>query len=131
MARVWELRDRRLTVFRGGYSSYHRQRVERDIRAEKEEETQVQQIEREVELVQRYSSQRKHTKMHEHEARLERLREEKTDAPRKSSRSLRLHGRAMAGGPVRSGELVIRLEDLAVWYLPGRGALLPDGTDAP
>jgi ATP-binding cassette, subfamily F, member 3 len=131
VARVWELRDRRLTVFRGGYSSYHRQRVERDLRAEKEEETQVQQIEREVELVQRYRSQRKHTKMHEHEARLERLREEKTDAPRKSSRSLRLHGRAMAGGPVRSGELVIRLEDLAVGYLPGRGALLPDGTDAP
>jgi len=131
VARVWELRDRRLTVFRGDYSSYHRQRVERDLRAEKEAETQVQQIEREVELVQRYRSQRKHTKMHEHEARLERLREEKTDAPRKSSRSLRLHGRAMAGGPVRSGELVIRLEDLAVGYLPGRGALLPDGTDAP
>jgi ATP-binding cassette, subfamily F, member 3 len=131
VARVWELRDRRLTVFRGDYSSYHRQRVERDLRAEKEAETQVQQIGREVELVQRYRSQRKHTKMHEHEARLERLREEKTDAPRKSSRSLRLHGRAMAGGPVRSGELVIRLEDLAVGYLPGRGALLPDGTDAP
>ena len=131
VARVWELRDRRLTVFRGDYSSYHRQRVERDLRAEKEAETQVQQIEREVELVQRYRSQRKHTKMHEHEARLERLREEKTDAPRKSSRALRLHGRAMSGGPVRSGELVIRLEDLAVGYLPGRGALLPDGTDAP
>ena len=131
MARIWELRDRRLTIFRGDYSSYHRQRVERDLRAEKEAETQVQQIEREVELVQRYRSQRKHTKMHEHEARLERLRDERTEAPRKSSRSLRLHGRAMAGGPVRSGELVIRLEDLAVGYLPGRGALLPDGTDAP
>jgi ATP-binding cassette subfamily F protein 3 len=131
VARVWELRDRRLTVFRGDYSSYHRQRVERDLRAEKEAETQVQQIEREVELVQRYRSQRKHTKMHEHEARLERLREERTDAPRKSSRALRLHGRAMTGGPVRSGELVIRMEDLAVGYLPGRGALNPDGTDAP
>ena len=107
VARIWELRDRRLTVFRGDYSSYHRQRVERDLRAEKEAETQAGQIEREVELVQRYRSQRKHTKMHEHEARLERLREEKTEGPRKSSRSLRLHGRALAGGPVRSGELVI------------------------
>ena len=131
VARVWELRDRKLTVFRGDYSSYHRQRIERDTRAEKDAETQAQQIEREVELVQRYRSQRKHVKMHEHEARLERLREEKTEAPRKSSRSLRLHGRALAGGPVRSGELVIRMEDLAVGYLPGRGALLPDGTDAP
>jgi len=131
VARVWELRDRRLTVFRGDYSSYHRQRVERDLRAEKEAETQAGQIEREVELVQKYRSQRKHTKMHEHEARLERLREEKTEGPRKTSRTLRLHGRALAGGPVRSGEIVIRLEDLAVGYLPGRGALLPDGTDAP
>ena len=131
VARVWELRDRKLTVFRGDYSSYHRQRVERDARAEKDAESQAQQIEREVELVQRYRSQRKHTKMHEHEARLERLREGKLEVPRKSSRSLRLHGRALAGGPVRSGELVIRLDGLAVGYLPGRGALLPDGTDAP
>ena len=84
VARVWELRDRRLTVFRGDYSSYHRQRVERDARAEKDAETQARQIEREVELVQRYRSQRKHVKMHEHEARLERLREEKTEAPRGS-----------------------------------------------
>jgi ATP-binding cassette subfamily F protein 3 len=131
VSRVWELRDRRLTVFRGDYSAYHRQRVERDARAEKDAESQSGQIEREVELVQRYRSQRKHTKMHEHEARLERLREEKVDAPRKSTRTLRLHGAALAGGPVRSGELVIRLEDVAVGYLPGRGALNPDGTDAP
>jgi ATP-binding cassette subfamily F protein 3 len=130
VSRIWELRDRRLTVFRGDYSAYHRQRVERDLRAEKEAENQSGAIEREVELVQRYRSQRKHVKMHEHEARLERLKADKVEAPRKSSRSLRLHGRALAGGPVRSGELVIRLEDLAVGYLPGRGALLPDGSDA-
>jgi ATP-binding cassette, subfamily F, member 3 len=129
--RVWELRDRRLTVFRGDYSSYHRQRVERDARAELEADKQEDAIGREVELVQRYRSQRKHTKMHEHEARLEKLKTEKTEAPRKSSRTLRLHGAALAGGPVRSGELVVRLEDLAVGYLPGRGALSPDGTEAP
>jgi ATP-binding cassette subfamily F protein 3 len=130
VTRIWELRDRRLTVFRGDYSAYHRQRVERDLRAEKEAETQSGAMEREVELVQRYRSQRKHVKMHEHEARLEKLKAEKVEAPRKSSRSLRLHGAALAGGPVRSGELVVRLEDLAVGYLPGRGALAPDGTDA-
>src|SRR4051812_12499081 len=37
--RVWELRDRRLTVFRGDYSAYHRQRMERDSHAEKEAES--------------------------------------------------------------------------------------------
>ena len=68
--------------------------------------------------------------MHEHEARLEKLRAEQPQAPKKSSRSLRLHGAALAGGPVRSGEIVVRLEDLAVGYLPGRGALAPDGSDA-
>jgi ATP-binding cassette, subfamily F, member 3 len=130
VTRIWELRDRRLTVFRGDYSAYHRQRVERDARAEREAESQQDAIEREVELVQRYRSQRKHTKMHEHEARLERLKADKVEAPRASGRKLRLHGHALAGGPVRSGELVIRLEDLAVGYLPGRGALKPDGSDA-
>ena len=33
VTRIWELRDRRLTVFRGDYSAYHRQREERDARA--------------------------------------------------------------------------------------------------
>jgi ATP-binding cassette subfamily F protein 3 len=130
VTRVWELRDRRLTVFRGDYSAYHRQRVERDARAEKDAERHQDAIGREVELVQRYRSQRKHVKMHEHEARLERLRAESVEAPRTSGRTLRLHGRNLTGGPVRSGELVIRLEDLAVGYLPGRGALNPDGSDA-
>ena len=130
VTRVWELRDRRLTVFRGDYSAYHRQRIERDARAAREAESQQDAIEREVELVQRYRSQRKHVKMHEHEARLEKLKAEKVEAPRTSSRSLRLHGAALAGGPVRSGEILVRMEDLAVGYLPGRGALTPDGTDA-
>jgi ATP-binding cassette, subfamily F, member 3 len=131
VARVWELRDRRLTVFRGDYSSYHRQRVERDLRAEKDAESQSDAMERETDLVQRYRSQRKHTKMHEHEARLEKLKADRIEAPRRSSRTLRLHGRSIAGGPVRSGELVVRMDDMAVGYLPGRGALNPDGTEAP
>ena len=130
VTRVWELRDRRLTTFRGDYSAYHRQRVERDARAEREAETHQGAIEREIELVQRYRSQRKHVKMHEHEARLEKLRADVVEAPKKSSRSLRLQGAALAGGPLRSGEIMVRLEDLAVGYLPGRGALAPDGTDA-
>src|SRR3954451_9777616 len=89
VTRIWELRDRQLTTFRGDYSAYHRQRIERDIRAEKDAETQAEQVEREKELVQRYRSHRKFSKMHEHEARLERLLEARQDAP-KSQRKLKL-----------------------------------------
>ena len=127
VTRIWELRDRRLTPFRGDYSAYRRQRDERDARATKEAGTQADQIERERELVQRYRSHRKFSKMHEHEARLERLLEERRVAPR-SMRKLALPQTALVGGgPSRSGEIVVRVEDLVVGYLPGRGALDADG----
>ena len=130
VTRIWELRDRRLTLFRGDYSAYHRQRVERDARAEKDAETQAESIEREKELVQRYRSHRKFSKMHEHEARLERLQSERIEAP-KAGRKLRLPAGALAGGgPARSGEIVVRIEGLEVGYLPGRGAIRPDGEPA-
>jgi ATP-binding cassette, subfamily F, member 3 len=130
VTRVWELRDRRLTAFRGDYSAYHRQRVERDQRAAKEADTHQEQIARERELVQRYRSHRKFSKMHEHEARLERLQTERREAPR-AGRRLTLPNRALAGdGPSRSGEIVVRVEDAVVGYLPGRGALEANGHDA-
>ena len=129
VTRIWELRDRRLTVFRGDYSAYHRQRTERDTRTAKVAETQAQAIGRERDLVQRYRSHRKFSKMHEHEAQLERLQGERIEAPRKG-RALALPGQALAGGAVRSGELVLRLEDVAVGYLPGREAVRADGQPA-
>ncbi|MEA2578401.1 MAG: ATP-binding cassette, subfamily er 3, partial [Chloroflexota bacterium] len=130
VARVWELRDRRLTVFRGDYSAYHRQREERDARAAKDAGTQAEQIAREQELIQRYRSHRKFSKMHEHEARLERLQAERQEAPR-ASRRLALPQSALAGGgPARSGEIVVRVEGLTIGYLPGRGAVRPDGEPA-
>ena len=117
VTRIWELRDRRLTVFRGDYSAYHRQREERDARAAKDAESHAGAIEREQELVQRYRSHRKYAKMHEHEARLERLEESRVDAPRRR-RSLRLPSESLlAAGPARSGETVVRLDDLDVGYL--------------
>jgi ATP-binding cassette subfamily F protein 3 len=128
--RIWELRDRRMTAFRGDYSAYHRQREERDARAAKDVATQADQISREKELVQRYRSHRKFAKMHEHEARLERLEEGRIESP-KASRRLRLPPRALAGdGPVRSGELAVRVEELVAGYLPGRGALDASGGPA-
>ncbi len=130
VTRVWELRDRRLTAFRGDYSAYHRQREERDARAAKDADSQAEAIAREQELVQRYRSHRKFSKMHEHEARLERLQADRTEAPR-SRRKLALPQSALAGGgPSRSGEIVVRVEDLQVGYLPGRGALDADGAPA-
>src|SRR6188472_2951371 len=130
VTRVWELRDRRLTAFRGDYSAYHRQRLERDARAAKDAESHVESIARERELVQRYRSHRKFSKMHEHEARLERLQAERREAPR-SGRKLALKTAALVGeGPSRSGEITVRVEDLAVGYLPGRGAMAPDGSPA-
>ena len=130
VTRVWELRDRRLTVFRGDYGAYHRQREERDARAVKDVETQAEQIARERELIQRYRSHRKFSKMHEHEARLERLQEESREAP-KARRKLAIPAAVLAGaGPSRSGEIVVRADGLAVGYLPGRGAMAPDGSPA-
>ena len=130
VTRIWELRDRRLTAFRGDYSAYRRQREERDARAVKEADTQAEQIERERELVQRYRSHRKFNKMHEHEARLERLLAERREAPR-SGRKLALPQASLVGaGPARSGEIVVRIEELVVGYLPGRGAVDAEGGPA-
>jgi ATP-binding cassette, subfamily F, member 3 len=131
VTRVWELRDRKLTVFRGDYSAYHRQRVERDARLEKDVETQADSIAREQELVQRYRSHRKFAKMHEHEARLERLRSERIETP-KAGRRLKLGASNLAGaGPARSGEIVVRVEDLVVGYLPRfRRETVPAGSDS-
>ena len=130
VTRIWELRDRRLTMFRGDYSAYHRQREERHTRAAKEADTHAESVERERELVQRYRSQRKFSKMHEHEARLQKLLDAGIEAP-KTGRKLKLPGGALAGGgPARSGEIVVRIEDLVVGYLPGRGARDVDGAAA-
>ncbi len=129
VSRIWELRDRRITVFRGDYSAYHRQRQERDLRAAKDAVSQGDAIARERELVQRYRSHRKFSKMHEHEARLERLQADRLEAP-KSRRRLTLPAGALLGdGPARSGEIAIRLDDLAVGYLPGRVTASPDDSE--
>jgi len=130
VTRVWELRDRRLTTFRGDYSAYHRQRLERDARTVKDVETAAEAIAREKELVQRYRSHRKFSKMHEHEARLERLEAERRDAPRVRRKLAIPTAGLVGGGPSRSGEIAVRLEDVAVGYLPGRGAMAPDGSPA-
>ncbi|MBP1704539.1 MAG: transporter-like protein [Chloroflexi bacterium] len=115
VTRTWELRDRRLTAFRGGYSAYARQRQERDARLRREASEREAAIARETALVQTYRSQRKHGKMHEHEARLEHL--ERMEGPR-AGRSLRLD-RALGTAAPRSGETVLRADDLVVGHPAG------------
>jgi ATP-binding cassette subfamily F protein 3 len=125
VTRVWELRDRRLTPFRGIYSAYARQREERDVRAADEAEDRAGEIARERELVQLYRHQRKFSKMHEHEARLEAL---EPLEKRRSDAKLRLPTEALAGGgPARSYETVVRAEGLVVGYATMPGATAGDG----
>jgi ATP-binding cassette, subfamily F, member 3 len=131
VTRVWELRDRKLTPFRGNYSAYARQREERDLRAAQEAEDRVGQIQRERELVQLYRHQRKFSKMHEHEARLEAL---EPPEQRRADARLRLPTEALAGGaPARSYESVVRAEGLVVGYpsdsRPGAGATAGGAAD--
>jgi ATP-binding cassette subfamily F protein 3 len=120
--RIWELRDRRLEVFRGNYSGYLGQREERDARTRKDAETRAGQIEREQELVGRYRSHRKFSKMHEHERRLEALQEQAVEAPaRARARRLALDGAgpvpgAGRGRTIRSGDVAIEIEDLVCGF---------------
>jgi ATP-binding cassette subfamily F protein 3 len=130
VGRIWELRDRRITAFRGDYSAYHRQRGERDARAVKDADVHAGAIERERELVQRYRSHRKFAKMHEHEARLERLLAERVEAPKRMWRLTLPQSALAGGGATRSGEIAIRLEDLAVGYLRPSGSHASGGSDA-
>jgi ATP-binding cassette, subfamily F, member 3 len=120
--RVWELRERRLSTFKGGYSAYLLQREAADARARNMADATEAAIAREQELVQRYRSQRKHVKMHEHERRLEDLRRSRPDVPKPSSK-LRLPGAALLGSPpARAAEVVVSLEGLLCGYPPVDGA---------
>jgi ATP-binding cassette subfamily F protein 3 len=113
--RVWELRDRRLTAFRGTYSAYALQREERDARARKDSASLDESIARERELVQRYRSHRKFSKMHEHEARLAALQEQLAEQPEQRKQgALALKG--VVRGASRSGDVVVSLEALAAGY---------------
>jgi ATP-binding cassette subfamily F protein 3 len=114
VTRIWELRDRRLSSFRGAYSAYAAQREARDARLRRDADVREAEIAREQALVQTYRSQRKHGKMHEHEARLARL--DRITAPREGP-ALRLD-RALGASQPRSGEVVLRMEGLVVGH-PG------------
>ena len=122
--RVWELRDRRLALFKGAYSAYLMQREAADARARSTAGASDAAIAREAELVQRYRSQRKHVKMHEHERRLQALQANRPEA-RAASARLSLRGGSLLGGSAaRSAEIAVALEGVVCGY-PG-----PEGSAA-
>jgi len=123
--RIWELRDRRVRLFRGAYSAYLVQREAADARARKDASGHRDAVLHEQELVQRYRSHRKYAKMHEHERRLEALQAAPVEAPRRRP-VLALSAQDVAGGrPARSGDLVIESRHLLVGFPPT--AAHPDG----
>jgi len=120
--RIWELRSRRLTTFRGAYSAYLIQREAADARARSVAGSTDAAIKREEELVQRYRSQRKHVKMHEHERRLEARRARRVETPARVAQ-LSLPGAGLSGmAPARSAEIVVSLEGVVCGYPAADGA---------
>jgi ATP-binding cassette subfamily F protein 3 len=115
VTRVWELRDRRLLAFRGAYSAYLLQREQADARQRRDAEAGSDAIAHEERLVQRYRSQRKHVKMHEHERRLERLKERSVDAPR-AQQALVLRGTRPGQELPRGADVAVGLEDLVCGF---------------
>ncbi len=125
VARIWELRDRRLAPFRGAYSAYLVQRAAEDERVRRAAAAGGLAIGREEELVQRYRSHRNYAKMHEHERRLEQLRDARVTARRTDAR-LALPGAGFGGaGPVRAGDIVVSLADAVVGFGPSPGTDRP------
>ena len=118
--RIWELRDRRLTTFRGGYSRYLMQREAADARARSTARSSALAIGREEELVQRYRSQRKHVKMHEHERRLEQLRETQAPQHRRVARLSLPVGGLLGDTQGRSAEVAFSLDGVVCGYPPAR-----------
>jgi ATP-binding cassette, subfamily F, member 3 len=124
--RIWELRDRQVAMFKGGYSAYLLQRESADARARSVAASTDAAIARETELVQRYRSQRKHVKMHEHERRLEALRAGRAETPARSSRLTLPTGSLRGAAPARSAEIAVSLEDVLCGYAaPESGLAIP------
>jgi ATP-binding cassette subfamily F protein 3 len=114
--RVWELRDHRLAVFRGAYSAYLLQREQADARSRREADAGTDAIAHEERLVQRYRSQRKHVKMHEHERRLERLKAQVVDVPRTRPALAIPRAKADQALLARGADIAVGLEDLVCGF---------------
>lgn len=109
VARVWDLSQGRLEVYRGNYSAYVRQRAERWERREREFRQQKTFIAKEEEFIRRNISGQRTKEAQGRRKRLERL-----ERVEPTLREKQLHLNLHTG--LRSGDLVLATYDLVVGY---------------
>jgi ATP-binding cassette subfamily F protein 3 len=108
---VWELSFGRLTTYRGNYSHYAAQRQERVAHQRKLYQRQQERIAETEDYIRRYKAGQRSRQARGREKRLERL--ERLDRPQDLD-TMQLD----LGEPLRSGDLVVGLYELAVGYEP-------------
>ena len=106
---VWELSFGRLSTYKGNYSHYLVQRAERVAHQEQMVARQQEHIERTEDYIRRYMAGQRTRQAQGRKKRLDRL--ERLEAP-KEVHTMRVD----LGQPLRSGDLVLGLYDLAVGY---------------
>ena len=112
MTRIWEMMWGTLTVYRGNYSAYLVQRQAVLERMQKEYETQQALIARETDYIRRNLAGQNSRQAKGRRTRLERLLQRQRLTPPKQRQTMRLQ----MVSRVRSGELVLASENLAVGY---------------
>lgn len=119
---VWELDFNELTTYRGNYSHYVRQRVERDERLLKEYEAQQAFIEKEQDYIRRNIAGQNTAQAKGRLKRLERLLGS-DDKIRKPRTRPQLHVRLDEAKTGRTGNEVLRTKDLVIGYPDDRRPL--------
>ncbi|MGC8838870.1 MAG: ABC-F family ATP-binding cassette domain-containing protein [Anaerolineae bacterium] len=112
--RVWELEFGRLETYRGNYTAYLEQRAARRERQVREWEAQQDLVRRTEEFVRRYGAGQRSKEARGRAKRLARL--ERVERPREA-RTMALSLRSA----LRSGDLVLEMEDLVVGYRTEEG----------
>ncbi len=112
MTRIWEMMWGTLTVYRGNYSAYLLQRAQRLQQMQKEYEAQQALIAKETDYIRRNLAGQNSRQAKGRRTRLQRLLQRQRLTPPKQRQSMRLQMISR----VRSGELVLASEGLAVGY---------------
>ncbi len=112
MNRIWEMMWGRLTVYRGNYSHYLIQREAMLERMQKEYEAQQALIAKETEFIRRNIAGQKSKQARGRRKRLERLLQRQRLVAPRQRQTMRLQMMSR----IRSGELVLSTENLAVGY---------------
>jgi len=112
MNRIWEMMWGTLTVYRGNYSHYLVQRQAMLERMQKEYEAQQALIAKETEFIRRNIAGQKSKQARGRRKRLERLLQRQRLAAPRQRQTMRLQMMSR----IRSGELVLSTENLAVGY---------------